>query len=107
MIDRFTFVRLAPGHATMVGRADIVERLRHALPELPGLVRLSMGTPADASAEKWDLSIVARFTDLSSLSAAMATVAWASVFEHLLPSRAVVVKAWSFDVVDATPSALR
>jgi hypothetical protein len=107
MIDRFTFVRLAAAHATLVGRADTLDRVRKALTELPGLQRLSLGTPADASGDKWDLSIVARFGDLATLQAAMATVAWASVFEHLLPTRAVVVKAWSFDVDDTQASSLR
>lgn len=108
MIDRFAFVRLSSPHATMVGRADTIARIRIALADLDGLVRLSLGTPAaDASADKWDLSIVARFTDLPALTAAMATVAWASIFHHMLPARAAVIKAWSFDVVDAAPSPLR
>ncbi|HVV82712.1 MAG TPA: hypothetical protein VHE35_06510 [Kofleriaceae bacterium] len=107
MIDRFAFVRLAPPHATVVGRADALARVRTALAELPGLVRLSLGTPGDASAEKWDLSIVARFADLAALQAAMATVGWASVFDHMLPARASVVKAWTFEVDDAAPSPLR
>ena len=107
MIDRFAFVRLGPPHNTVVGRADTLARVRIALADLPGLVRLSLGTPADASADKWDLSIVARFADLASLTAAMATVGWASIFEHMLPTRAVVVKAWSFDVEDVAPSPLR
>lgn len=107
MIDRFAFVRLGPPHNTVVGRADTVARIRVALADLPGLVRLSLGVPADASAEKWDLSIVARFADLPALTAAMATVGWASIFDHMLPTRAAVVKAWTFDVDDAAPSPLR
>ena len=107
MIDRFTFVRLTAAHATLVGRADTLDRVRSALAELPGLVRLSTGTPAAASGERWDLSIVARFADLPALQAAMATVAWAAVFEHLLPTRAVVVKSWSFAVDDVIASSLR
>jgi|JI10StandDraft_1071094.scaffolds.fasta_scaffold12753_10 hypothetical protein len=107
MIDRFAFVRLAPAHATMVGRVDTLNRIRSAFLDMPGLIRLSVGTPADASADKWDLSIVARFADLPALTAAMATVGWASIFEHMLPARAAVVKSWSFEVDDAAPSPLR
>jgi hypothetical protein len=107
MIDRFVFVRLAAAHATIVGRAELLDRVRSALADLPGLVRLSVGTPADSSGDKWDLSIVARFASLPALQAAMSTVAWASIFEHLLPTRAVVMKSWSFDVDDVTPSPLR
>ncbi len=107
MIDRFAFVRLAPPHATMVGRADTMSRIRTALADLPGLVRLSLGVPADASADKWDLSFVARFADLPTLNTAMATVAWAAIFDHMLPARAVVVKAWTFEVDETTLSPLR
>lgn len=107
MIDRFAFVRLQPEHATLVGRADAASRVRAALGDLPGLLRLSLGTPADDSASKWDLAIVARFADRATLATAMATVAWASVFEHLLPARSAVVKAWTFDVDDHAPSPLR
>lgn len=107
MIDRFAFVRLQPEHATLVGRADAVARIRAALGDLPGLIRLSLGTPADDSASKWDLSIVARFVDAPALAAAMATVAWASVFDHMLAARAAVIKAWTFDVDDHAPSPLR
>ncbi len=107
MIDRFAFVRLASAHATLVGRADTVARIRTALAELPGLLRLTLGTPADASADKWDLALVARFTDLPSLNAAMSTVGWASIFDHMLPARAAVVKSWSFEVDDIAPSSVR
>ena len=108
MIDRFAFVRLASSHATVVGRADTINLIRNALAELPGLIRLTLGTPAaDASADKWDLAIVARFVALPALTAAMTTVAWASVFEDLLPARSAVIKAWSFDVDDAGLSPLR
>ncbi len=104
MIDRFTFVRLAPEYATAAGRAEALDRLRSALTELPGLLRLSMGTPADDSASKWDLSMVLRFADLDGLTAAMGTVAWASVFEHMLPTRALVIKAWTFATDDHDPA---
>lgn len=107
MIDRFAFVRLSPTHATKVGRVDALARVKSALADLPGLVRLSLGTPSDDSDSKWDLSIVARFTDLAALTHAMATVGWASIFDHMLPARAVVIKAWTFDVDDAAPSPLK
>ena len=48
MIDRFAFVRLNPTHATKVGRADALARVRLALADLPGLIRLSLGTPSDS-----------------------------------------------------------
>lgn len=98
MIDRYTFVRLAGEHATAEGRAAAHAHVRAGLSALPGLVSLTCGTPADDSAARWDLAIVARFASLDALAAAMATPAWRSIVDEWLPPRAAVVKSWSFDV---------
>lgn len=100
MIDRYTFVRLDGEHATDEGRAAALVAIREGLAALPGLVRLTCGTPADDSASRWDLSIVARFESLAALAGAMASPAWRSVVDEWLPARAVVIKSWSFDVAD-------
>lgn len=97
MIDRFTFVRLADEHATAEGRAAALVAVREGLGALPGLVRLTCGTPADDSAARWDLSIVLRFDSLAALADAMATPAWRAVVDEWLPARAVVIKSWSFE----------
>ena len=98
MIDRYCFIRLADEHATAEGRAETVARVRRDLATVPALVRLTVGTPADDSAARWDLSIVARFASLHDLAAAMAGAAWSAILDEWLPARAVVVKSWSFDV---------
>lgn len=100
MIDRYCFVRLAEEHATDEGRDAALEAVRAGLHDVPGLVRLTTGIPADDSASRWDLSIVARFESLDELAVAMAGAAWASVFDEWLPARAVVIKSWSFAVID-------
>lgn len=96
--DRYTFVRLAPAHATDAGRAAALAEIRARLAGLAGLEALVTGTPADDSAARWDLSIVARFATLAALHAALATPAWTALFDEWLAERAVVVKSWSFDV---------
>jgi hypothetical protein len=100
VIDRYTFVRLADEHATTEGRAAALDAVRAGLAALPGLMRLTCGTPADDSAARWDLSIVARFETLPDLAIAMTSPAWATIIDEWLPARAVVVKSWSFDVAD-------
>ncbi len=101
MIDRYCFVRLAGEHATPAGRATALATVRAGLRDLAGLVRLGTGTPADDSAARWDLSIVARFSSPAALAAATADPAWTAVFDDWLPARAVVIKTWNFAVVDA------
>jgi hypothetical protein len=98
VIDRYCFVRLAEAHATDEGREAALAAVRDGLRDAPGLVRLTTGVPADDSAARWDLSIVARFASLDELAAAMAGAAWTSVIDEWLPARAVVIKAWSFAV---------
>jgi hypothetical protein len=98
VIDRYCFIRLADAHATAEGRAEALAVVRRDLASVPGLLRLTVGTPADDSAARWDLSIVARFASLAELTAAMSGPAWAAVLDAWLPARAVVIKSWSFDV---------
>lgn len=98
--DRYTFVRLAPADATDDGRAEALAAIRARLAGLPGLVRLTAGRPADDSAARWDLVVVARFATLDELHAALAAPAWSALFDEWLAARAVVVKSWSFEVED-------
>lgn len=97
-IDRYTFVRLSGDHATDAGRAAALAAIRDGLRTVPGLLRLTTGTPADDSAARWDLAVVARFASLAALQAALASPAWAAVIDEWLPTRAVVIKSWSFAV---------
>jgi len=98
--DRYTFVRLAAEHATPEGRSGILGELRARLHGVPGLERLTTGTPADDSAARWDLSMIARFATLDSLHAALASPEWTMLVDGWLTERAVVVKSWSFEVSD-------
>lgn len=91
MIQHFLFVKLEPGES----REDLAERLRAGFAEAG--VEATVGLPADASAAKWDLSIV---IDAASLEAWHAQSRIPAVMDLLedLQARSHVQKRWSFDV---------
>lgn len=93
MIQHFIFVKLEPGE----DREPLAERLRAGFAEAG--VEATVGIPADASAAKWDLSIV---IDAASLEAWHAQSRIPVVVEILedLEERSHVTKRWSFDVRD-------
>lgn len=92
MIHRYTFVRLSDES----GRDDALARCRAALDGAPEVLALSLATPADDSARRWDLAIEIRCADLGALAALLARPPVAAYFDDWLPAHAVVVKAWSF-----------
>ena len=47
MIDRYVFIKLDQEHATLAGRSEVVDETRTKLANLPGVVGLTVGTPAD------------------------------------------------------------
>jgi len=98
--DRYTFIRFAAEHSSAAGRGEAVAAVRARLTKLPGLERLTVGTPADDSAARWDLSVVARFATLDALHAALVAPPWTALFDEWLAERAVVVKSWSFEASD-------
>ncbi len=93
MIARFYFVRLREGE----DRAGVAAHLRAAIAAAG--VAVAVGTPADDSARKWDISVVFRCADLPALGALLARPAMVALFDDWLAARAVVVKAWSFEEV--------
>jgi hypothetical protein len=82
-VTHFRFVRLRD----TAERGAVAERLREELPDV------SVGLPADDSAQKWDLSLVLHAEDLAAVEARLAAIA---PLLDWLAARAVVVKAWSF-----------
>lgn len=90
VIDRFVLFRLHAGTT----REDAIARVRLAFAG----AELTIGTPADDSAKKWDVSVVIRCADLAALAALHARPAVAELLEHWLPAHTAVIKAWSFEV---------
>lgn len=98
-IDRYCFVRLRDELATPTGRAEVAARCRAVLSAAREAESVSVGTPADDSAKSWDVSVVVRCEDLGALEAMLARPEVIALLDDWLPSRAVVVKAWHFEVV--------
>lgn len=91
MIQRFCFVKLLDDE---VGRrSELAEKLRAELAEAGA--DAIVGTPADESAARWDLSIVITAASLEAWRALAQVPAMIGVFDDLA-ARAAVVKAWTF-----------
>lgn len=92
MVDRFIFVKLLDGEVT--AREAIADYLADQLGAVAGADAVTVGIPADASAARWDLSIVVAAADVAAWEAIAARAA--AVLDDWLPARAAVVKAWTF-----------
>jgi hypothetical protein len=92
VVDRFIFVKLLDGE--VAAREAIADHLAEQLAAVAGADAVTIGVPADASAARWDLSIVVRVPDLAAWDAIAARAA--AVLDDWLPARSAVVKAWTF-----------
>jgi hypothetical protein len=95
VIQRFCFVKLLDGEVPR--RAQLAARVRAALADAD--VDAVVGIPADASAARWDLSLVVTAATLDAWAALAARADVLAIFDDLA-ARATVVKAWSFDAPD-------
>ena len=91
MIQRFCFVKLLDDEVP--SRNELAEKLRAEL--LSAGADAVVGVPADASAERWDLSIVITAASLEAWHALSLLPSMVGVFDELA-ARAAVVKAWTF-----------
>jgi len=95
VIQRFCFVKL---------RDDVVARRGVLAAQLSAELREAgadavVGLPADASAARWDLSIVITAASLEAWHALAQVPAMIGVFDQLA-ERAAVVKAWTFEAAE-------
>jgi hypothetical protein len=91
VIQRFCFVKLHD--ADVASRSELAEKLRAEL--VAAGADAVVGLPADASAARWDLSIVITAASLDAWHALSHLPAVIRVFDELA-ARAAVVKAWTF-----------
>lgn len=91
MIQRFCFVKLLDGEVP--ARDELAAQLRAALADAGA--DAVVGLPADASAARWDLSIVITAASLDAWNELARTAAMIGVLDALA-ARAAVVKAWTF-----------
>jgi hypothetical protein len=92
VIQRFCFVKLLD--AEVETRRELAQMLRAQL-ESAG-ADVVVGVPADASAAKWDLSIVITAASTEAWNALARVPAMTGVFDEL-SVRAAVIKAWTFE----------
>jgi len=97
VIQRFCFVKLTD--AEVPGRAALAELLAAELRSTGA--EAVVGLPADASAARWDVSIVLTCASLAAWHALERNPAFAAVLADL-GRRAEVVKAWTFQAIDAS-----
>lgn len=103
MIERVVLIKLSDQEANTVGREKVVNHARRVLPTIPGVLSLTVGTPADAeSAKSWDISIVVRLTEASDVARFKDDPDRKAFFEQFLGVRMSFMKAWNFEVEDAT-----
>jgi hypothetical protein len=95
VIQRFCFVKLADGEVAR--RGELAELLSAQLRSAGA--EAVVGLPADASAARWDLSIVITAASLEAWNALARVPAMTGVFDDLA-QRASVVKAWTFEAAD-------
>ena len=91
MVQRFCFIKLLDDEVG--GRAELADKLRAQLGSAGA--DAVVGTPADDSAARWDLSIVITAASLEAWKALALLPAMIGVFDELA-ERSAVVKAWTF-----------
>jgi hypothetical protein len=98
VIERYVFIKLKPEHATPEGRAEARARSK-LLARIPGVRGLSIGAPADESAEAaWDLCLTLRLDSLDAVASCVAHPEHVAYLEGFLKARLQVIKAWSFEI---------
>ncbi|TMQ09130.1 MAG: hypothetical protein E6J91_31335 [Deltaproteobacteria bacterium] len=95
MIQRICFVKLLDDEVT--SRGELATLLSAQMREAGADV--VVGLPADASAARWDLSIVITAASLEAWNALAQVPAMIGAFDELA-RRAAVVKAWTFEAAD-------
>ncbi|TNF33866.1 MAG: Dabb family protein [Deltaproteobacteria bacterium] len=101
MIQRVVLIKLNDDEANDDGRARVANHARRVLPLLPGVLAVSVGTPADAGAAgSWDISIVVRFAKLSDFPRYRDDPDHRAFVDQFLVPRTSVIKAWNFDIGD-------
>ncbi len=95
MIQRFCFVKLLDHE--IATRGELAEMLSAQMRSAGADV--VVGLPADASAARWDLSIVITVASLEAWNTLAQLPAMTGVFDELA-QRAKVVKAWTFEAAD-------
>lgn len=98
MIERYVYIKLTDEHATEEGRSAVAAKTLELIPQIPGVVGTTVGTPASAEdLKKWDVSITVRFNELADVEPYRVHPTHVEYLDYLEP-RAECKKAWNFRV---------
>jgi hypothetical protein len=97
MIVRYVFVKLEPEYADAGGLEELVTRAGR-LADIEGVRELTLGRPADADANSWDMSLALRFDSLWAVERYRQDRRHEAFYEGFLKARVKVIKAWNFEV---------
>lgn len=101
MIERVVLIKLNDEDAHEEERNRVANHARRVLPLLPGVLSVSIGTPADERCEKsWDISIIVRFAELSDLPRYRDDPDHRAFVDQFLAPKMSAIKAWNFDVAE-------
>jgi antibiotic biosynthesis monooxygenase (ABM) superfamily enzyme len=99
MIERFAFVKLAPEHATDAERRALVDQALATLRDLPGVLSMTVGLPADPDAAKaWDLCVNVRFASLEDAAVYRSHPVHRRFVDEVIAPRSAARKGWTFSV---------
>ena len=99
MIERYVFIKLREDHSSPAGRAEVVAEAERALSELPGVISMTAGLPADDHARAaWDVSLALRFSTLADADAYRHHPDHRRFVDDFLAPRLAVIKAWSMQL---------
>lgn len=99
MIERHHFLRLHEPYRSPEQRRETARRIAEALTELPGVLSLRWGLPADENAGKdWDLSLTICFQSLADVETYRAHRDHRRFVDEYLAPRLAEKKIWNFEV---------
>ena len=97
MIERHVYVKLKPEAAEQ--QAAVADAGRRRLPEVPGVVGVRVGLPADGpSAVAWDVTFTVLFARIEDVEPYRVHPTHLAFVREVLDPVAAVKKAWNFDV---------
>ncbi len=99
MVERHVYIKLTAEHASPAGRASAAAEIRGVFPQIPGVLAVTVGTPADdASAASWDLSITVRLRSAADIPAYLEHPLHQGWKRDTLQPKLEFIKAWNFEV---------
>jgi len=99
MIQRLVLVKLKDGYANESDRAELAARSRDALPKVPGVCGVTVGLPADETAEiAWDISLCIEFAAMEDVATYIVHPIHRAYVDKDLKPKTEILKAWNFEI---------